>query len=130
MVANATNILVILVCLSRLNGNTQLLHSHDSIKLVNIQEIRSANASLSDHLLFLHNMTGCDTTSALYMKGKNKTLDVMKSQSNSQILDVFTSPRSTHDDVAQHGEDFLLQLYVVEMPKLLIKRDTSCTRDQ
>ena len=35
----------------------------------------------------------------------------MKSHSNPQILDVFTSPRSTHDDVAQHGEDFLLQLY-------------------
>ena len=110
VVANDTDILVMLVCLSRSNGNIQLLHSHNPIQLKNTQEIRCVNASVSDHLLFLHSMTGCDTTSALYMKGKTKALDVMKSQSSSQIY-VFTSQRSAHDDVAQHGEDFLLQLY-------------------
>ena len=111
VVANDTDILVMLVCLSRSNGNIHLLHSPNPIQLINIQEVQSANAGVSDHLLFLHSMTGCDTTSALYMKGKTKAFDVMKSLRNSQIPDAFTSPTSTHDDVAQNGEDFLLQLY-------------------
>ena len=110
VVANDADILVMLVCLSRSNGNIHLLHSHNPIQFINIQEVRCVNACVSDHILFLHSMTGCDTTSDLYMKGKTKALDVMKSQSNSQIY-VFTSPRSAHDDVVQHGEDFPLQLY-------------------
>ena len=110
VVANDIDILVMLVCLSRLNGNIHLLHNHNTIQLINFQEIRSADANVSGHLLFLHSLTGCDTTYALYMEGKTKAYDLLTSQSNSQILDVSTSPRSTHDDIAQHGEYFL-QLY-------------------
>ena len=108
----------------RSNGNINLLHSHNPIQLINVQEIRSANTSVSDHLLFLHSVTGCDTTSALYMRGKTEALDVMMSHSSPQNQDVFTSPRNTHDDIVQHGKDFLLQLcsYFVAMPRLLIKR--------
>ena len=71
VVANNTDILVMRVCLSRSNGNIHLLHSHSPIQLINVQGIWSANACVSEHILFLHIMTGCDTHICLIYEREN-----------------------------------------------------------
>ena len=53
-----------------------------------IKKSKDSLAELSNHLLFLHSFSGCDTTSATFMKGKVswfnkiKTSKLMKDASN------------------------------------------------
>ena len=49
---------------------------------------------MKQHLIFVHAFGGCDTVSALYMKGKMIALEVLRSCGDQDSLSTFTEPRS------------------------------------
>jgi len=68
--------------------------------------------TLSDHILFLHAMSGCDTTSALFNQGKLKFLKVLQKNSDLQpAIDAFKDPHAHQNEVADAGNVFLMALY-------------------
>lgn len=63
-------------------------------------------------ILFIHAFGGCDTTSAIFRKGKLTIAKlVMKNPSLQNVSDVFYSPTSTHDAIANAGEKMFLATY-------------------
>ena len=81
-----------------------------------ITQLQQALGSKRQHILFLHAITGCDTTSALYGQGKVKTLKLAQKnvENMSSYMNVFAQTSSTHEDVATAGEQFMLKLYGAE----------------
>ena len=111
VVGTDTDILVMLISIAPHNANIYMLCSVNPIQLFNIQELQSTHVSIRHHLLFAHAITGSDTTSSMYMKGKIKCLDILSSQDDADYLDAFTSPYSTNEEIAHAGQKFLLRLY-------------------
>lgn len=72
----------------------------------------AADKTLSDHILFLHAMSGCDTTSALFNQGKLKFLKVLQKNNDLQpVIDAFKDPHAHQDEIAEAGNVFLMALY-------------------
>ena len=64
------------------------------------------------HLLFMHALSGCDTTSRLYGIGKGTILKKLKSNVTlQQAALVFHNPMSTHTQVQEAGEKALVAIY-------------------
>ncbi len=53
-------------------------------KVYNITSVQKNMERLSGSLFFLHAITGCDTTSALYRQGKQKAVNLLRKQPNMQ----------------------------------------------
>ena len=81
------------------------------LQLYNSGELQSAVGDMIQHLKFVHAISGCDTVSATYMKGKQRALEVLRSYGDQDSLSTFTEPRSTPEDIANVGERFFLKLY-------------------
>lgn len=74
--------------------------------------------STSDHkhlkpfILFAHAFCGCDTTSALYNKGKKSIVNILTKNSDLQlIVQTFYKPQSTESEIYAAGEKLILFLY-------------------
>lgn len=80
-------------------------------KYYDIAEIRQNMGPLKDVLLFAHAMSGCDTTSAFFRKGKVKTFECLSDTELRETVSVFNDSRAEHDDIAKAGEAFVLQIY-------------------
>jgi len=71
------------------------------------------------HILFLHIITGCDTMSALYQRGKTKVFKLFeKYQDLVDCTEVFKKIDSSPDIILTNGIRFLLAMYGA--PKKLI----------
>lgn len=71
-----------------------------------------SNKTLSDLVLFLHAMSDCDTTSALFNQGKLKFSKVLQKNTDLvAVIDTFNDPRAHQDEIAQAGNMFLMALY-------------------
>ena len=88
-----------------------LLCRRNPLQLYSFSELQSDVGDVKQHLMFVHAISGCDTVSAPYMKGKRKALEVIRSYGDLNHLSTFTEPGSSHEDVANVGELFLLKLY-------------------
>ncbi|XP_044579087.1 uncharacterized protein LOC123261518 [Cotesia glomerata] len=64
-----------------------------------------------DHVLFLHAITGCDTTSAFYRRGKTAVFKMFEKQDLIQWAEVFKKSNSTQQEVITNGIRFLLSMY-------------------
>lgn len=63
-------------------------------------------------ILFLHAISGCDTTSAPFGIGKNKVMQMYsKNPSLSELLAIFKDPEATPNQIVDSGEKFLVKLY-------------------
>lgn len=63
-------------------------------------------------ILFLHAISGCDTTSAPFGNGKKKVLQVYKANPKlTEILAVFKNPEANSNQIMEAGEKFLAKLY-------------------
>lgn len=64
-------------------------------------------------LLYLHAVTGCDTTLARFRQGKAKTIRLLRSRHDDLVkeMTMFNGETASHDDVALAREDFLISLY-------------------
>lgn len=56
-------------------------------------------------------MSGCDTTSAFFRKGKVKTFQCLDNIELRKTVSVFNDPRANREDIAHAGEAFVLHLY-------------------
>ena len=110
VVATDTDILVMLVTLAPTDLNIQFLSSRNPMQIFKITDIQTANKDIKPHLMTMHALSGCDTVSALYMKGKKKATQLLHKK-KWDILNIFLQPGSTHEDIAFAGERFLLGLY-------------------
>ena len=81
-----------------------------SQKNINITELRRGlDPVLIDSILFIHSISGCDTTSRPY--GIGKATAIKYSSQLSLSATVFNSPESTKEDIRQAGEIAILALY-------------------
>lgn len=69
-------------------------------------------SGLKNSILFLHAFSGCDTTSALYKRGKTRCSKIFQQRQDlHDISGVFTNHNSTHEAIAEAGTRFFLGLY-------------------
>jgi len=108
---DVADLLVMLVAKTRiiLLTGVYMLCCNNPLIVFPIQEIKQAIGDTGKHLMFVHAMTGCDTVSAIYRQGKC-TFNMQKSLNN-ELLDTFMNDKTSHDEVKEAGEKFLLKLY-------------------
>ena len=116
VVGEDTDLLVLLAALSPSSSRT-FMHmpgrSGAARRVFDVKVLQDSLGDLKKIILFYHAFTGCDTTSAPYMRGKvnswkkfEKCDDQLKKE-----LQVFYQPDSSHEEIARVGEEFMLQLY-------------------
>ena len=82
-------------------------------RIWNIKKVKKTLGSfLCKHILFLHSLLGCDTTSRLYGIGKGSILKKFtESTPLQQAAVVFDSPHSTRTQIDTAGEHALVAIY-------------------
>ena len=105
-------------------GHELYFQSGSSKPAATIWDIREAKQLLGDEICeqlpFVHAIFGCDMT--LHLFGIGKGVALKKAMNNKffwQQASVFSSPLSTHDDVAEAGEHALVCLYGGDMKELI-----------
>ncbi|KAL4718517.1 hypothetical protein ACJJTC_010356 [Scirpophaga incertulas] len=64
------------------------------------------------HILFLHAITGCDTTSAIFKRGKTAVFKLFeKCNDLIECAEVFKNINSSRNDIVTYGIRFLLAMY-------------------
>ncbi|GBL94087.1 hypothetical protein AVEN_185045-1 [Araneus ventricosus] len=72
----------------------------------------SFNHKFSNELLFIHAISGCDVTSALFGQGKNKFISLfLKHEELLNRAATFLNPQATTEQVTEAGENVLVALY-------------------
>ncbi|GBM20537.1 hypothetical protein AVEN_261669-1 [Araneus ventricosus] len=72
----------------------------------------SFNHKFSNKLLFIHAISGCDTTSTLFGQGKNKCISLfVKHEELLNTAATFLNPQATTEQVTEAGENVLVALY-------------------
>lgn len=65
-----------------------------------------------NHILFWHAITGCDTTSAIFSKGKKRALKILEDREDLQrCAESFTQKNSSHEEITDSGIKYILALY-------------------
>ena len=98
VVGTDTDLLVMLVAQCLPNMNIFMLFQHSPAIMYNIYEIQEAHDQLKTHLLAAHALTGCDTVSVPYMRGKKKAVEILLGNQHT-YLDSFTNNNSTHLEI-------------------------------
>ncbi|GBL97464.1 hypothetical protein AVEN_162930-1 [Araneus ventricosus] len=63
-------------------------------------------------ILFVHAISGCDTTSGFYRKGKLQAVQLFNiSKYLQDIPEIFNNPKSTYTEIERAGERFIIALY-------------------
>lgn len=69
-------------------------------KAWSVMEASSRNKNIKEHLLFLHSWSGCDTTSSMFGKGKNKLVEsLIGSDVLQNLSEVISNPWSDQSEV-------------------------------
>ena len=102
VVGNDTDILILLIGLIDNLYNIYMNYDHRRKEL----------GSLKNYILFIHAISGCDTTSALFSIGKKSVLKLCQQFDYLKMhMGIFYKNNSSQLEVAQAGEVFLLALY-------------------
>lgn len=82
-------------------------------RIFSLKEISDTTKSvIIENVLFLHAFCGCDTTSAIYGKGKMKSVNLLlKRDDLHSIVRVFNKADANPQEVSGAGERFMLALY-------------------
>ncbi|GBM74753.1 hypothetical protein AVEN_197996-1 [Araneus ventricosus] len=80
------------------------------------QNIFSSHVALekttADNILFIHAMSGCGTTSALFNYGKMKCMEILKNNHNLlKVIEIFKNPDITLEAIVDAWSSFLVALY-------------------
>ena len=111
VVGTDTDLLVMLISRSSSDTDIHMLCHRNILQLYNTDELQLYIGDMKQHLMFVHAISGCDTVSAPYMKGKKRALEVLRSNGDQDSLSTFTEPRSPPEDIINVGVRFLLKLY-------------------
>lgn len=67
---------------------------------------------VKSNILFLHALSGCDSTSAIFRQGKMKFVKFLEKYSHlQQVANVFNNQHATPDEVSAAGQKFIAILY-------------------
>lgn len=81
-------------------------------RITNIAELQNCLGPAKEKILFLHAISGCDTTSFLFNKGKKASLAVLrKSPQLFEELSLFYATDASKPEIVKAGIKFLLKLY-------------------
>ena len=111
VVGTDTDLLVMLVAQATTNMDLYMLCCKNPTTVYRVHDIQGSIGNTSKYLMVLHAITGCDTVSALYRQGKRKAFNLVHKKKEYDLLDTFINAASTHQQVQQAGESFLLKLY-------------------
>ena len=76
-----------------------------------VNDIQKALRDTRNYLLAILAITGCDTVSAIYRRGKRNPFGMVHKKGIDDFLGTFANSASTPDEVEKAGEGFILQLY-------------------
>ena len=108
LVGDDTDLLVLL--LHHLKPTDHDIYLQTTNKILNIHTLQDhLGPTILSSLLFLHGVTGCDTTSRLY--GIGKVMAMGKCDKLKDHASTFMKPNQSHDDICKHGEATLEVLY-------------------
>ena len=109
--ANDTDILVMVVHAGSVSADLIMKLPSDRYRITDIKQGLKPNAV--KYALVAHGMSGNDTVSALFRRGKCIAFKVIDKGTVNDLsyLDTFLSKTSSHDEVAFAGEKFLLAMY-------------------
>lgn len=83
-----------------------------SAKMYSNKSLEQTLPMCKKHILFLHALTGCDTTSAFYKKGKNKFAKLFENRTDLQdAAIIFTDENADVTNILQSGILCILALY-------------------
>jgi len=115
IVGEDTDLLVLIVALVPNTQDILLLKPFSGKQVARVYSssaLQVALGPLTDNILFAHAVSGCDTTSAPFGKGKRRTIQLLEnSQTLRDTVSVFNNRFAQPDDIAKAGEKFLLALY-------------------
>lgn len=118
VVSTDTDVCVMLIARTPTSSSINVLHPGTSThpgKLYNISDLQETLGVMKDHILLVHAFTGCDTTSAIYGKGKKKFFKLLHDnpdmQSEAQKFLALSSPK---DSIIAAGEKLMTKLYSTE----------------
>ena len=98
--ADDTDIVVLLLYHWQESMNDIHVSQTRSCRTLSIRQSQADIADIKSHLLFLHSWSGCDTTSAIYGKGKGGLVKLLKqSQALRHASTVICNPLSIQDEV-------------------------------
>lgn len=113
-VGEDTDLLVIMIALARSNDECFMLMTPTKFepqKVFNSKLLQEGLRDVKNHIAFLHAVTGCDTTSSLFKKGKNQAFKLLQSNETlRQKVSAFNDTNATKENIAQAGE-YLTLLY-------------------
>ena len=70
------------------------------------------NSDLKDILLCAHALSGCDSTSAFFGRGKIKIIKLLRQRADlRKLLKIFNDKNATKEDLKNAGEKLILALY-------------------
>ena len=115
LVGTDTDLMVMLVARAMSSASLFMFNpstSNKPHKIFNINMIQQSVGDKVQNLLFLHAVTGCDTTSVLFRQGKKKAFKLLTEKGDLAMeVTVFNRATANHEDVSLAGENFLLALY-------------------
>ena len=115
LVGTDTDLLIMLVACASTTSKLLMLHPSTSNRPQTIYPINSIQECLGptkQNMLCLHAVTGCNTTSAPYRRGKKKAFKILKSDVMlAEEVNVFNQVSASSTDVITTGEKFILALY-------------------
>ena len=74
----------------------------------------------TEHLLFAHAWTGCDTTSAIHKYGKAKIFQLLKTKSDQVAISCFGDTTATQDSIGNAGINMFVRWLVVIISLFLL----------
>ena len=115
IVGEDTDILVLLIALADPLTDVMMMNPAGKFhpdKIYSSNCIQMAMGDMKNSLLFLHAMTGCDTTSALYRKGKKLPFKKLKEDEELQRkVQIFNDAQASTEDITAAVEAFLMVVY-------------------
>lgn len=81
-------------------------------KITDITTLQQKLGDLKDVILSLHAMSGCDTTSALFNRGKINLVNTTKKKKLCNLLKEFYNPQATKEKLEAVTTQFLIAAYV------------------
>jgi len=109
VVGTDTDLLIML--LARARKPDKIYFLSPGSKAYNVGSIQNTIGERKQCLLFIHAMSGCDTTSALFGKGKKKAWKLSINKDVQKISAIFCTRTSSKESVAKAGEKFIMMLY-------------------
>lgn len=114
IVSEDTDVLVLLTALSPREKEIYFIKPKRGKTVVKLYSSRSLDHSpaVKSNILFIHAMSGCDTTSAFYKKGKTKLVNLVKKiQHLSTAVAIFKQPNAPIEQILEVGKKCIGGLY-------------------